>query len=179
MATVPIVSLEKKRSSVPLAMTPSINQCTSKPLGTCLNCERNVYCSTFCGREDGPRVAFKKESPDKPCSQAWANVLKYYFIGITEDFNGTVVTLENLYPKFFKGAQEALEDIPRRNVMKSRQEYEEPCRKTQAVLSKWLAADIEMYQTMKEKYAKLKYICQRKTSSEGSRCWHRQETLSP
>ena len=141
----------------------TLDDCAAKPqeqLRTCLNCDADTQSQAFCGREDGPCRA---QQTSAALSQAWSNVRSHYFVGLTEDLNGTAMMLEQMYPSFFRGgvaAMDAAGGQPRKKVTSSREEYVAPSEQTSAVLATWLAPDMELYRRVGVKYWTLKELCE-------------------
>ncbi|XP_077994542.1 uronyl 2-sulfotransferase-like [Glandiceps talaboti] len=107
----------------------------------------------FCGQVDECRTPSKWA-----IEQAKKNVVeKFLFVGITEDFNSTLVVLERLLPQFFEGALESykvtLTSIRDQFKSKSKKEPSEEALKVQR---ERMALEVEFYEFVKARMLLIK-----------------------
>ncbi|XP_006824277.1 uronyl 2-sulfotransferase-like [Saccoglossus kowalevskii] len=107
----------------------------------------------FCGQDDECRTASRWA-----VEQAKRNVVeKFLFVGITEDFNSTLVVLERLLPQFFEGALESykitLSTI--RDQFKSKSKIE-PSEEVLKIQRERMALEVEFYEFVKARMLLIK-----------------------
>ncbi|XP_070562698.1 uronyl 2-sulfotransferase-like [Ptychodera flava] len=107
----------------------------------------------FCGQKDECRTPSRWA-----IEQAKKNVVeKFLFVGITEQFNSTLVILERLLPKFFEGALEAykvtLSSI--RDQFKSKSKIE-PSEEALKIQRERMALEVEFYEFVKKRMLLIK-----------------------
>ena len=137
-----------------------LEECLEKPweeLHSCFNCAGNSQTLAFCGREDG---GCKDTPGDMLLQQSWENIESSYFVGLTEDMNGTAVVLERLFPLFFKGMAAMTAEMAPRKVSQTDDYYVIPSEHTRDIIAKWTAIDMKLYMQVVDRYNRLRTQCE-------------------
>lgn len=148
-----------KKETIEQYGNATLDECASRPseeLGSCLNCNPVTQALAFCGREDGPCA---DAAPDQILRQAWDNVRSHYFVGVTEDLNGTAEVLEARFPTFFNGMAQLMAETKPQKVSSSREEYVLPNEETREAVARWAAVDVELYRRVQDRYERQRQSC--------------------
>jgi hypothetical protein len=151
---------ELKKATIEQYGNSTLDECVNQPykdVENCFNCQPDTQALAFCGREGGEcSTALNSE---EILEQAWENVQSHYFVGVTEDLQGTAEMFELLYPSFFKGMTLAMEDSTPKKVSSSREQYVAPSEKARHVVEKWAAVDMELYHRVHARYIEQRKAC--------------------
>ena len=136
----------------------TLDECLAKPdeeLSSCLNCPPALQALAFCGRDGGSC----SESSETLLQQSWETIKSHYFVGLTEDLDGTAAMLEGLFPSFFKGMTALSAVIAPKNTLQGRDEYVLPSGQGRDIIAKKSVVDVELYRKVEERYNQLKTLC--------------------
>lgn len=139
--------------------TDTIDECVAKPAAerqVCFNCHQEEQARYFCGRADG---SCRSASLEEIFRRARNNMDAHYFVGLTERFDETMESLENLYPTYFKGARIVLNQMPPRNVGKNRSEYVLPSEESKNYIRDYSQQEIGLYDHAAQLFEKHRTKC--------------------
>ena len=136
-----------------------LEDCLAKPYGeldSCFNCPPDTQTLAFCGREGGDCEVAPREVLLR---QSWANIESHYFVGLTEDLNGTAAVLEGMFPRYFKGMAALSAETSPKKVSRQREQYVLPSEQARGVIARKVAIDVELYRKVEKGYNRLKTQC--------------------
>ncbi|XP_077994566.1 uronyl 2-sulfotransferase-like [Glandiceps talaboti] len=132
----------------------TFDECVVKEYEECSTNNTFRIIPYFCGQEEICRV------PSRGALEtAMRHVINdYVFIGILEDFNNTLLVLENVIPQFFGGAMDAYKSVLEKGDVQSFKSVsrKEPSEVAKTIMRERLALEYEFYHFVKKRMELIK-----------------------